>query len=47
MAAAKTALQTVRKTLGDVKSDIANLLGTYRQKSKTPGTRTLDEPVTP
>ncbi len=47
MNAAKTSLQTVRKTLGDVKSDIANLLGTYRQKSKNPGTRTLDEPVTP
>ena len=47
MAAAKTSFQTVRKTLGDVKSDIANLLGTYRQQSKTSAPRTLDEPVTP
>lgn len=47
MAAAKASLQTVHKTLGDVKSDITNLLGTYRQKSKTPSTRTLDEPVRP
>lgn len=42
MAAAKTSLQNVRKILGDVKSDIGNLMGAYNQKSKgvTPSDKT-------
>jgi hypothetical protein len=46
MASAKTLLQNVRKTLGDVKSDIGNLIEAYKAKTHTTSSSDSSTPST-